>query len=176
MAAHRQGRDAYYTDSDEHDFSSTHIQQSTQLDGHLRPSSIDMSLELERQLDAEHDHDLLDADGAKNSSLALKSRPISLDPLVLSSIVAGLRENLAEMTKERDGLVETLSEAHTREAELKEAFALVTERSSALEVEVAELKKKSQDDEDAIQMLRTKVEESRYDEMFLTFINRTSAH
>lgn len=152
---------AYYHENDEHlDFSSTHLEQHD-ID-HNRPSSIDMSLELERQLNEEHEGEQhSDLEAMNLGGHGEKERPISLDPVILSSIVAGLRGNLAEMTKERDGLVETLTLAHSREAELKEALALVTERCSVLEDEVAGLRRKSQDDDDAINMLRAKVEESR---------------
>ena len=86
---------------------------------------------------------------------------VSLDPVVLSGIVANLRQSLEDLTKERDALVDTVSQAHVREAELNEALALVTERCANYEVEVEGLKKKSQDDEEAISLLRSKVEESR---------------
>lgn len=139
-----------------------------------RPASIDMSLELEHQLDNESEHEQ-DPD-ASDHHLSAKSasRPVSLDPVILAGIVANLRQDLLERTKERDSLVEAVSEAHAREAELKEALALVTERCSKLEAEAAELSKKSQDDEDAIHMLRAKVEESRYASV-LTCLVKSSA-
>ena len=86
---------------------------------------------------------------------------VSLDPVVLSGIVANLRESMEELTKERDVLADTLGQAHAREADLKEALALVTERCEKVEAEVEGLRKKSQDDEEAISLLRSKVEESR---------------
>ena len=158
MSVNHNPERAYYHENDDHiDFSSTHLEQHD--NDRDRPSSIDMSLELERQLDAEHEAEQHPDVGARSSDG--KGRRVSLDPVILSGIVAGLRENLAEMTKERDGLVETLGLSHAREAELKEALALVTDRCSALENEVEELRKKSQDDDAAIHLLREKVEESR---------------
>ncbi|THH09723.1 hypothetical protein EW145_g1804 [Phellinidium pouzarii] len=143
------------------------FQQHATLTG--RPSSIDMALNLERQLVAEHeDHeyeherghqvDMLDNWGQQEEQ---GTRPVSLDPLVLSGIVANLRTELARVARERDALADALAAAPSREAELREALALITERSVALESELEYFRKKSQDDEDAIQMLRNKVEESR---------------
>jgi chromosome segregation ATPase len=117
-----------------------------------------MSIELERQLQLEEEGD---------SSLTTSLQPqesnkrVSLDPVILTGIVSNLRASIEELTKERDGLVDTVAQAHAREAELKEALTLVTERCSSLEAEVEGLKRKSQDDEEAISLLRTKVEESR---------------
>lgn len=42
------------------------------------------------------------------------------------------------------------------------ALSLLTERCAALEAELEQLRRKSQDDDNAIHMLRTKVEESQY--------------
>lgn len=169
-----------------------------------RPSSIDMALRLEHELDAEHEElGHADGDGRTQTSTPLEdvslddaedspssrsagaitgigptnsranatnldsnangsSRPVSLDPLVLAGIVANLRADLARVTQERDALTDTLNNAPGKEAELREALALLTERCQELEREVERLRRKSQDDDDAIQMLRSKVEESRY--------------
>ena len=163
-----------------------------------RPSSIDMALRLEHELDAE-DEELghADVDGRTQTSTPLEdvslddaedspssrsagafgptnsnannldsnangSRRVSLDPLVLAGIIANLRADLARVTQERDALTDTLNNAPGKEAELREALALLTERCQELEREVERLRRKSQDDDDAIQMLRSKVEESRY--------------
>ncbi|KAH8116353.1 hypothetical protein DFH11DRAFT_1853034 [Phellopilus nigrolimitatus] len=151
------GDDAVGHESDTDSNLARRIQQQAASAG--RPSSIDMALNLERQLDAEHDpdHGNGDADAEGEAS----TRPVSLDPLVLSSIVANLRAELARVSRERNDLVDALAASPSREAELREALALLTERCAALEAELERLRRKSQDDDDAINMLRTKVEESR---------------
>lgn len=151
-----------------------------------RPSSIDMALRLEHELDAEHEEPGdADADGHVrthepiddvnlNDAEAVPGkqeeggdantntgRPVSLDPLVLAGIVANLRADLSRATQERDALADTLHNAPSKEPELREALALLNEKCQELEREVDLLRKKGQDDEDAIHMLRTKVEESR---------------
>lgn len=118
-----------------------------------RPHSIDMSLELERQLEDEPLSPL--------ASTAAAARPVSMDPQVLSAIVTNMRQALMEVTREKDDMVEALGEAHATEAELKEALSIMSERCANLEIESQELKKKSQGDDEAISMLRSKVEESR---------------
>ncbi|KAI5122502.1 hypothetical protein M0805_001410 [Coniferiporia weirii] len=164
MSAQHEHRD--YGDTDGHDDDSEHdlaqrIQQHTASPG--RPSSIDMALNLERQLDAEHEEHEHE-EGAfhgQDHQHGQGARPVSLDPLVLSSIVENLRAELARVAQERDALADALSSAPSREAELREALALLTERCTSLEQELERFRRKSQDDDDAINMLRTKVEESR---------------
>ncbi|EJD07485.1 uncharacterized protein FOMMEDRAFT_164445 [Fomitiporia mediterranea MF3/22] len=175
-----------------------------------RPASIDMALNLERELDAEHDHhqeqDGYNDDGgdgvydrqldgrrrlrvrettsgssysasageeadieevplndssAGSVSAAQANKRVSLDPQILQQLVANLRIELARTIQERDALAETLANAPTREAELREALSLLTDRCAKLESELEGLRKKSQDDEDQVNMLRTKLEESR---------------
>ena len=144
MSEHEHDQQQLRQDSDHHN-------DDTSKD---RPHSIDMSLALEQQLQEE-------ISITPPISPLTKERPVSLDPNVLSAIVGNLRRALVEMTKERDDMVELLSETHAREAELKEALDMVSERCQTLESEVDGLRKKSQADEDSISMLRTKVEESR---------------
>ncbi|KAL7280845.1 hypothetical protein ACG7TL_005789 [Trametes sanguinea] len=116
-----------------------------------RPSSIDLTLELERELD--------------NESLPPNSpnppRPQSLDTNVLASLVTQLRLSLAEVTKERDTLSEQLAEAHTREEGLKDALQHVTDKCIRLETDLESANNQRKEDEETISMLRTKVEESR---------------
>ena len=73
----------------------------------LRAHSIDLSLELERQLD--------------NESLPPPSprddRPQSLDPQVLSAIIINLRTSLAEAQSERDALSAALQASRRKEEE-----------------------------------------------------------
>ncbi|KAI0372772.1 hypothetical protein BV20DRAFT_910826, partial [Pilatotrama ljubarskyi] len=116
-----------------------------------RPTSIDLTLELERELD--------------NESLPPNSpnppRPQSLDTNVLASIVTQLRLSLAEVTKERDTLADQLAEAQTREQGLKEALEHVTEKCIRFETDLETATNQRKEDEETISMLRTKVEESR---------------
>ena len=139
---------------------------------HGRAHSIDMSIELEHQLQLEEEFTTTTTTtntttATTNTTAMVEPRTVemdqrvSLDPVVLSGIVANLRESMEELTKERDVLADTLGQAHAREADLKEALALVTERCEKVEAEVEGLRKKSQDDEEAISLLRSKVEESR---------------
>ncbi|KAK0501271.1 hypothetical protein EDD18DRAFT_1066798 [Armillaria luteobubalina] len=123
-----------------------------------RPFSIDLSLELERQLDMESPP-VTPAHNAQTHDTRPKRE--SLDPQVLAHIIMQLRHSLAEMTKERDDLLQFVSGAHSKEAELKDALQAVTDKATELEEELMTARRKMKDDEDAIAMLRTKVEESR---------------
>lgn len=136
-----------------------------------RPFSIDLSLELERQLDMES----LPPTPAHN--VTVHSAPVisqirdSLDPDVLAHIVQTLRRSLAEMTRERDDLVNLLSSAHSREAELEDALQHMTDKAANMEEDLTEARRKAKDDEEAISLLRTKVEESR----FVLYLDKTIA-
>ncbi|PBK99402.1 hypothetical protein ARMGADRAFT_958755 [Armillaria gallica] len=123
-----------------------------------RPFSIDLSLELERQLDMESPPVTPSYNAQTHDT---RPRRESLDPQVLAHIVMQLRHSLAEMTKERDDLLQFVSGAHSKEAELKDALQAVTDKATELEEELMVARRKMKDDEDAIAMLRTKVEESR---------------
>ena len=115
--------------------------------------SIDLSLELEQQLEHMESPSHPDPDST--------SKRESLDPHVLAHIIMQLRHSLAEMTKERDELVKALSSALSKEAQLNDALQLMTDKATGMEEELAEAKKKVKEDEEAISMLRSKVEESR---------------
>jgi len=119
-----------------------------------RPHSIDLSLELEHQLDCES---LPNSPAAGRESFKYQS----LDPHVLATIVTQLRISLAEVTKERDDLLHACGEAAQKQALLQENLQVVTERSAKLEEQLSAAQDKHKDDEEAISMLRTKVEESR---------------
>ncbi|KAF8630754.1 hypothetical protein AX17_005349 [Amanita inopinata Kibby_2008] len=129
--------------------------------------SIDLSLELEHQLEHMESSSLHHADTDSNrhsgSSSAAQAHSLreSLDPHVLAHIIMQLRQSLAEMTKDRDELVKALSSALSKEAELNDAMQLMTDKATGLEENLAEARKKMTDDEDAITLLRSKVEESR---------------
>lgn len=118
-----------------------------------RPSSIDLSLELERQLEAES----LPNSPEYNQTNFRQS----LDPHVLASIVSQLRLSVAELTKERDELSIKLSKARTNEEGLKETVNHVTEKCLRLETDLTAAQDQHKDDEDAITMLRSKLEDSR---------------
>ncbi|KAI0716044.1 hypothetical protein C8T65DRAFT_642648 [Cerioporus squamosus] len=115
-----------------------------------RPTSIDLSLELERELEAE---------SLPNSPNP--RRPQSLDTNVLASIVTQLRLSLAETTKERDTLAEKLNEAQTREEGMRETLEHVTEKCIRMENDLELAANQRKEDEETIAMLRSKVEESR---------------
>ncbi|KAL0060879.1 hypothetical protein AAF712_012343 [Marasmius tenuissimus] len=130
-----------------------------------RPFSIDLSLELERQLESE---------SLPSSPHNAESHPPrdSLDPTVLAHIVMQLRQSLADMTKERDDLLALVSTAHSKEAELNDALQHMTDKATTMEEELTEARKKMRDDEEAINLLRSKVEESRRGLMRLQTENR----
>lgn len=124
-----------------------------------RHFSIDLSLELERQLDLES----LPPTPAHNidAHTPIAQKRESLDPHVLAHIVMQLQQSVTEITKERDDLLNLLSSSHSKEAQLKDALQLMTDKATGMEEELSEARKRQRDDEDAISMLRTKVEESR---------------
>jgi hypothetical protein len=117
--------------------------------------SIDLSLELERQLDMEGS-----PPSTPNGPGPSTNRE-SLDPRVLSHIITQLRKSLEDMTRERDDLVKLLDSATGREASLQDTLQLMTEKATNYEEELTAARKKMKDDEEAIALLRNKVEESR---------------
>lgn len=137
--------------------------------------SIDLSLELERQLDLESlpstpahvSHPRAVQPPLSSLPTARPGSPVTavpgdvLDAQILAHIVTQLRESLAAMTKERDDLLNLVSTAHSTEAQLKDALQLITDKATDMEEELMEARVKIRDDEDAIKMLRAKVDESR---------------
>jgi hypothetical protein len=117
-----------------------------------RPHSFDLTLELERQLEAE---------SLPTSPARLEGRPQSLDTHVVASLVTSLRLNVAELTKERDELSAALHAAHGREAEFASELRQLKEAQMGQDAELAALRQKTRDDEESIVLLRSKVEESR---------------
>lgn len=117
-----------------------------------RPHSFDLTLELERQLEAE---------SLPTSPARPEGRPHSLDAHVLASLVTSLRINVAELTKERDGLSAALDIARGRETGLASDVRQLTEAQVERDTELAGLRQKVRDDEESIVLLRSKVEESR---------------
>ncbi|KAG6867815.1 hypothetical protein C0993_010693 [Termitomyces sp. T159_Od127] len=122
--------------------------------------SIDLSLELERQLDMES----FPPTPTKHRTMNLGQDDCAhdfLDPQVLAHIVKQLQQALAEMTRDRDGLREQIALSHSHEAELQDALQHMIDKASAMDVELTNARKKMKDDEEAIVLLRAKVEESR---------------
>jgi chromosome segregation ATPase len=117
-----------------------------------RPHSFDLTLELERQLEAE---------SLPTSPARPEGRPQSLDTHVVASLVTSLRINVAELTKERDGLSAALDVARGREAELASELRQLKEAQVEKDAELVALHQKTRDDEESIVLLRSKVEESR---------------
>ena len=130
---------------------------------HAKHFSIDLSLELERQLDMESyppspSHI---TEGHSQKDITRPTTRESLDPHVLAHIIKQLRQSLLEVTKDRDELLEMVAISATHETELQDALQHMTDKATTMEVELSDARKKMQDDEDSINMLRTKVEESR---------------
>ena len=119
-----------------------------------RPHSFDLTLELERQLEA---------DSVPTSPARPDRRPQSLDTHVLASLVTSLRMNVAELTKERDELSASLKDAHGREEDLTSEVRQLKEAQAERGIELATLRQKVHDDEESIALLRSKVEESRFE-------------
>ncbi|KAH9993675.1 hypothetical protein BJV74DRAFT_832415 [Russula compacta] len=117
-----------------------------------RPHSFDLTLELERQLEAE---------SPPTSPARPEGRPQSLDTHVLASLVTSLRINIAELTKERDEVSAALDVARGREADLASEVRQLKEAQVERDTELATLRQKARDDEESIVLLRSKVEESR---------------
>jgi len=134
---------------------STHEEEAHVHDLHehdpTRPHSFDLTLELERQLEAE----------SLPTSPAPEGRPHSLDAHVLASLITSLRIDVAELTKERDELSAALDIAHGREAGLASEVRQLKEAQVERDTELAGLRQKVRDDEESIVLLRSKVEESR---------------
>lgn len=131
-----------------------------------RPFSIDLTLELERQLDNESN---------PNSPVDATERPHSLDSHVLASIVTQLRLSLADVTRERDEFSQTVVELRAREAETADTLEQMTGKCSKMQEELDNARTKIKDDEDTISILRTKVEESRRGLMRLQSENRRAS-
>jgi len=146
--------------------------------------SIDLSMELERQLDnmeasppnspaaAAGTHGNMNALGGDHSinvgqshdgdvaSNDLVDKEL-LDPEILAHIVTQLRVSLSEMTKERDELAKMLARLNAEEANVKDALQLMTEKAMEAEEELGEARKRMKEDEEQIALLRAKVDESR---------------
>lgn len=133
-----------------------------------RHFSIDLSLELERQLEMEADSQP-NTPAHNATAHNTDAKGDSLDPHILAHIIMQLRQNMAELTKERDDLVQLVAQSTAQEAQAKDALQLMTDKAAHLEEVYGDAKRKMRDDEEAISMLRTKVEESRRVTTFLLF-------
>ena len=128
--------------------------------------SIDLSLELERQLNMESPIASSSYDNiAHVSKVAAGSNEEQdygkPDPDVLAHIVTHMRKSLVDMTKERDDLVRMLASANSQDANTKDALQLMTEKATSAGEELDFARKKMKEDEEQIVLLRAKVEESR---------------
>ncbi|EIW79170.1 hypothetical protein CONPUDRAFT_166958 [Coniophora puteana RWD-64-598 SS2] len=119
---------------------------------HSKRYSIDGALELERELENEP---------VSPTSGSAPDRPQSLDPHVLASIITQLQQSVADLTRERDELSRSLNESRANEASVQESLTLITETYNQTKNELEAANTKLNDNEDAISLLRTKVEESR---------------
>ncbi|KAF9245322.1 hypothetical protein BU15DRAFT_58937 [Melanogaster broomeanus] len=117
-----------------------------------RPHSIDLTIELERQLDNE----------SLPSTPSNAKRPQSLDPQILAHIITDLTSSLADMTRQRDELAQSLSQIRARENDLTDTLAHMTDKCSKLQEEVDTANHRAKEDENTISVLRTKVEESSF--------------
>lgn len=131
--------------------------------------SIDLSLELERQLNMDSESPIASSSyegiahaekvaAADSNEEQHFNKP---DPDVLAHIVTHMRDSLADMTKERDELVRMLANANSQDANTKDALQLMTEKATSAGEELDIAKKKIREDEEQIVLLRSKVEESR---------------
>ncbi|KAG2011461.1 hypothetical protein CC2G_011576 [Coprinopsis cinerea AmutBmut pab1-1] len=133
--------------------------------------SIDLSLELERQLEM----DSLPVTPMRDLTSATEDneqKHEALDPEILAHLVMQLRHSLSEMTKERDELARMLADSHSKQASLNDALQLMTEKATTVNEELVEARRKNKEDEEAITLLRAKVEESRRGLMRLQTENR----
>ena len=145
---------------DEHTVHSVEFEAPLSSDGAAqRHFSIDLSLELERQLDMEtfpptptHPNPPGAADISNRESL---------DPHILAHIIKQLQQSLADVTKDRDELRQLIASAHSNQAELQDALQHMIDKATTMEMELTDARQKIKDDEEAIALLRSKVEESR---------------
>ncbi|KZT54949.1 hypothetical protein CALCODRAFT_499261 [Calocera cornea HHB12733] len=135
--------------------------QTASTDVEDRRFSIDQALELEHQLNEEHDN-------PDDRPISADIAPSALDPDVLAAIVIQQRHSLAELTHERDELAGALAKAHIVQSELQsqlseveEALEVERQKVSAISEELGVAKERATSDAESIAMLRSKVEESR---------------
>ncbi|KIP05475.1 hypothetical protein PHLGIDRAFT_19689 [Phlebiopsis gigantea 11061_1 CR5-6] len=117
-------------------------------------TSIDLTLELERQLDSE-------SLPTSPADPRFHIDPLALDSSVLASLVTQLRLSVVEVEKERDELKAKLNEAQRKGSGLEDALESASDKCALLEEQLAAAITKSQEEQDAVIMLRGKLEDSR---------------
>lgn len=133
-------------------------------------SSIQLALELEHELDdGEHHHPTSSQQKPGDKMSAVD--PLSTteyDSEVLTSIIIQLRANLATITQERDESNQALAESghkyaalEAKAADLEELLEAEKKRAEKAEAERDEALKNAQENEEQVNLLRAKVEESR---------------
>ena len=80
---------------------------------------------------------------------------------MLASIVTQLLSSLTYVTMERDELASLLTEVQNRESGLTEALHQTSEKYMKMEAELLTAQDRQKEDQDAIAMLRSKLEDSR---------------
>jgi predicted RNase H-like nuclease (RuvC/YqgF family) len=130
---------------------SVHESVPQKIDQPKRPYSIDLSLELERQLDNE----------SLPPTPAPEARPQSMDQHVLASIVCQLRATVEELTKECDQLRKQVTKLECEKAGAEHSLLQFSNKCTQMEAELERTQSRMKEDEHSINMLRTKVEESR---------------
>ncbi|KAG8854561.1 hypothetical protein FRB96_007431 [Tulasnella sp. 330] len=140
------------------------------VDNRLSKHSIEHALDLEHALNSE-DHSSEPEVQPENLMLD-DNRPNGeeekYDPEILTSIIIQLRATLAKMTHERDESNEALAEAghkyaslEAKTADLAEMLTQEKERGITLEAERDQAVQSAKENEEQVNMLRAKVEESR---------------
>ncbi|KAG8920674.1 hypothetical protein FRC00_009682, partial [Tulasnella sp. 408] len=136
-------------------------------------SSIQLALELEHELDdGEHHHSSSRPSsqhkGSNNMSAVDPLSTTEYDSEVLTSIIISLRANLAKLTQERDESNQALAESghkfaalEAKAADLEELLEAEKKRADKAEAERDEALKSAQENEEQVNLLRAKVEESR---------------
>ncbi|KIO29910.1 hypothetical protein M407DRAFT_161133 [Tulasnella calospora MUT 4182] len=136
-------------------------------------SSIQLALELEHELDDGEHHppsprSSSQQKGSNNMSAVDPLSTTEYDSEVLTSIIIQLRADLAKITQERDESNQALAESghkfaalEAKAADLEELFEAEKKRADKAEAERDEALKNAQENEEQVNLLRAKVEESR---------------
>lgn len=147
------------TDNDNDNDNEETLQQQRPHTRHGHKSSVDLALELERELDE-----------LENTA----SDPVSLDTQVLSSLVTQLRQSVSELTQTRDDLISSLTQTKTESADRENNLSLADEREKDLKKKIDDLEEEKRADRATINLLRQNVEESRRGLMRLQSEHRRS--